>query len=344
MDSSPCLKLGQHGLDALRFRIAVAGLRFDKQVRVHDQIFQRMPAAYHVGAVQDVLGGGRHFVHVQMNHVGIQKINVRHQLRFGVGRGVRFAQHEAHQAGDVLVLVGNLEGEITNETVGLLHDAGGQVVQKIRLAAVGHSGDDDKAPYIGGVEDAVRQRSVTDAVAVVVFTVQHADYFVLAFGYGDDIRGAGGTSAVDDAAYHFGAIASHYVAYVLAVARKGGEKTAGIKILGKMFGKGASGAVGVAADYDVLHLVQPRDEGFETFAQVACRAGRYADDIVISRFHQYQHVLASFGDDESGDGFLFYQQRVDAVDVIRSARRGGRVLTPEFAVRCGFPFLDFCGG
>ena len=294
-----------------------------------------MPAAYQIGPMQDISGSGRHLVHIQMNHVSVQKINIGRQLFVGIGGGVGFAQQQMDQVGDMLVLVRHLEGEVAHEAFRVAHDAAGQVIQEISLSAVGHSGHDDQASYVGGVENAVGQRSVAHAVAMVVFAVQHVYHFLPALFHRDDIGGLAGTGIVYDVTHHFGAVELHHIAYVLASSGQDGEKAACPEIIGKMFYQYAPGQVGVTADHDVLYLVQPGDEGLEAFCQVACRSRGYADDMAVSCFHQCQRVFSSFYDNEPGDDFLFHQQRVDAVYVIGGAWRGGRILTPEFAVRQG---------
>ena len=109
--------------------------------RPHDwkrvQIFQRLPAAYQIGPVQNVSGSGRHFVHIQMNHVSVQKINIGCQLLVGIGGGVGFAQQQVYQVCYMLVLVRNFEREVAYKAFRVAHDAAGQVVQKIRFSAVG---------------------------------------------------------------------------------------------------------------------------------------------------------------------------------------------------------------
>lgn len=200
----------------------------------------------------------------------------------------------------MLVLVRHLEGEVAHKAFRVAHDAAGQVVQKISLSAVGHSGHDNQAARVGGVENAVGQRSVAHAVAVVVFAVQHVYHFLPALFHGDDIGGLAGTGIVNDGSHHFGAVELHHVAYVLASSGQDGEKAARPEVVGKTFYQCAPGQVGVTADYDVLHLVQPGDEGLEAFGQVGCRSRWHADDMAVSRFHQYQRVFSAFHDDEAG--------------------------------------------
>lgn len=321
--TSPCLKLGEHCLDALRFGFAVAALCFDEKIGVYHQIFQRMCAAHPVGTVQDVFGRGRYFVHIQMNHVGIQKVKIGRQLSVGISGGVGFAQHQAHQPGDVLVLVGNLKGKIAYKPVGLLHDAAGQVVQKIGLAAVGHAGYDDEPADVGGMEDAVGQRAVAHAVTVVVFAVEHTDDFIPSLRHGDDIGGVAYACSVDDTAHHFDAVLQHHVAYVLASAGQGDEEAAGVEVVRQPLGECAAGQVGITADHDVVHLFQPWEKRFEGFAQVACGSRRYADDISVAGFCQHQRVFFAFHHDDPRNGFFLHEQRIEAVDVVRGARRGG---------------------
>ena len=107
----PRLETGQHQLDALGFGLAFSALRLYKKIRVYHQIFQRLPAAYQIGPVQNVSGSGRHFVHIQMNHVSVQKINIGCQLLVGIGGGVGFAQQQVYQVCYMLVLVRNFERE-----------------------------------------------------------------------------------------------------------------------------------------------------------------------------------------------------------------------------------------
>ena len=166
----------------------------------------------------------------------------------------------------MFVLVGNLKGEIAYKPVGLLHDAAGQVVQKISLAAVGHSGYDDEPADVGGMEDTVGQRAVSHTVTVVVFAVEHTDDFILPLGYGDDIGGVARACSVDDAAHHFDAVLQHHVAYVLASAGQGDKEAAGVEVVRQPFGQCAAGQVGVTADNDVFHLFQPWEKRFEGFA------------------------------------------------------------------------------
>ena len=69
-------------------------------------------------------------------------------------------------------------------------------------------------------------------------------------------------------------------------------------------------------------MVYPRFEGFETFGEIACSSVGYANNVMIACFFECKHIFFTFGDDESGDGFLGYLQRIDAVDVVRWARCG----------------------
>lgn len=78
-----------------------------------------------------------HFVHIQMNHVSVQKINIGCQLLVGIGGGVGFAQQQVYQVCYMLVLVRNLEREVAYEAFRVAHDAAGQVVQKIRFPLLG---------------------------------------------------------------------------------------------------------------------------------------------------------------------------------------------------------------
>jgi len=52
-------------------------------------------------------------------------------------------------------------------------------------------------------------------------------------------------------------------------------------------------------------------EGFETFGEIACRSVGYADNVMIACFFECKHIFFTFGDDESGDGFLGYLQTKD---------------------------------
>ena len=264
----PRLETGQHRLDALGFGLAFSALRLYKKIRVYHQIFQRLPAAYQIGPVQNVSGSGRHFVHIQMNHVSVQKINIGCQLLVGIGGGVGFAQQQVYQVCYMLVLVRNFEREVAYKAFRVAHDAAGQVVQKIRFSAVGHTGHDDQAACVGGMENAVGQGAVAHAVAVVVFAVQHIHHLFPALFYSDDIGGVAGTGIFYDALHHFGAVKIHHIAYVFASSGQGGEKAACSEVVGQMFHQCASGQVGVTADHDVLHLVQPGSECLELFARL----------------------------------------------------------------------------
>ena len=72
--ASPALQLGEHGLDGLRLGGGGAGLYFEEQVWVDDQVLQGHDAPHLVGTVKDVLGCGRHFVQVEVHHVGVQVV------------------------------------------------------------------------------------------------------------------------------------------------------------------------------------------------------------------------------------------------------------------------------
>ena len=288
-----------------------------------------------------------------MNHVSVQKINIGRQLLVRIGGGVGFAQQQMHQVRYMLVLVRHFEGKVAHEAFRIAHDAAGQVVQKIRLSAVGHAGHDHQAACVGGMENPVGQGAVAHAVAVVVSAVQHVYHLFTALFHGDDIGGVAGTGIFYDALHHSGAVQFHHIAYVLASSGQGGEKAACPEVVGQMFYQRASGQVGVTTHHDVLHLVQPGGECLEAFCQIACRSRGHADDVSVSRFHQYQRVFSAFHDDEAGDGLLLHQQWVDAVYVVGGARCGGRILTPEFAVGHGgffrsCPVRNFgpsgCGG
>ena len=87
-----------------------------------------------------------------MNHVSVQKINIGCQLLVGIGGGVGFAQQQVYQVCYMLVLVRNFEREVAYKAFRVAHDAAGQVVQKIRFSAVGHTGHDDQAACVGGME------------------------------------------------------------------------------------------------------------------------------------------------------------------------------------------------
>ena len=75
-------------------------------------------------------------------------------------RRVHLAQHQADKICHVLVLVGNLKGEVAHVTSRLGHEAAGQVVQKIRLAAVGLSGGNYQSALVGGMKHPVGKRTV----------------------------------------------------------------------------------------------------------------------------------------------------------------------------------------
>ena len=241
---------------------------------------------------------------VEVNHVLVQITDDGLQLLPGIVGGVHLAQHQLDEMRHVLVLVRHFEREITDVTPGFGHQPASEVVQEVCLSAVGLSGADNQASLVGGVKYVVRQRAVAYVIPVVVFTVQGVQNLICPLADGDDIRGVLRACRFDNFMYHFHAVGGKYVGDILAVAGQRGEQAAGAEVVGQVFDECPSGQVAVSADYDVLHLVQPGVEGFETFGQVACRPVGHADDVRVSGFIQGQHVLSSFGDNQAPDVFF----------------------------------------
>ena len=104
------------------------------------------------------------------------------------------------------------------------------------------------------------------------------------------------------------------------------------EVFGEVPGQGASRQVGIAADNHLADLVEPAVEGFEGAAQVAGGSVGHADDMRVAGFEERQYVFLALGDDEPGYLVVGHQQRVDAVDVVGRAGRGGRVLCPELGI------------
>ena len=328
----PRLHLRQHALDGLRLRVVASGFHFHKEVRVDDEVLQRHGAFHPLRALYDVGGRGRNLVQVQMHHVPVQERDDGLQLFAGVCRRVHLAQHQADKICHVFVLVGNLKGEVAHVTSRLGHEAAGQVVQKIGLAAVGLSGGNYQSALVGWMEHPVGKRTVTHIVAVVVIAVQHVHNLIRTFAHGDDVRRTVRTCRTDNLAHHIGAVRHKHVGYVLAAAGQDGEQASRTEIVGKMLHKRSSGQVAVAANHQLLHPVQPEAESLETFGKVACRAVGHADDIQVARLAQGQHIPFPFGDNQARNILFGNQQRVDTVDVVRRARRGGRILAPAFGI------------
>ncbi len=151
---------------------------------------------------------------------------------------------------------------------------------------------------------------------------------------GDNQFGGMGGRLVEHVAvqHHIGAVRHKHVGYILAAAGQDGEQASRTEIVGKMLHKRPSGQVAVAANHQLLHPVQPGAESLETFGKVACRAVGHADDIRIARLAQRQHIPFPFGDNQARNILFGNQQRVDTVDVVRRARRGGRILAPTFGI------------
>ncbi len=340
---------GEHGLDGLRFGDSLSAVHFHKEVWVDDKVFQRHSAAHFFGTGNDVVRRGRGFLEIDMHRVGIQVVYQRLELfRFILG-GVRLAQHQVDQMGEMLVLVRHFEGEITDVSAGLCHQAAGEVVQKIGFAGIGFSGFNNQSALVGGMKYVIRQRAVAHFVAVVVFAVEHVHDFLSALAYGDNVRRAEGMRRVDDVAHHIGTVSGHHVIDVLAVAGQADEQASRAEIVGEVLGQRSSGQVGVSADDEFVHLVQPGGEGFEYFLQVGGGAVGHADDVLEAGFEQGERVFLAFVDDEAGDSLGGAdEQRVDAVDIIGGARRGGRVLAPAFGIErfsgAVFAFGKLTGG
>ena len=89
---------------------------------------------------------------------------------------------------NVLILVGNLEREKADVAPGLGHEVASQVIQKIRLAAVGLPGNDYQSALIGGMKHLVGQRAIAHIVSMIVFATQHVQHLIRPFAYGDDVR------------------------------------------------------------------------------------------------------------------------------------------------------------
>ena len=332
VDAPPCLHLRQHALDGLRLGAVAARFHLHEEVRVHDEILQREGAAHAVGHAQDVVGRGRHLVQVEVHHVAVEETDDGLQLFAGVGQGVHFAQHQLDEVGDVLVLVRHLEGKVADVTPGFCHQAAGEVVQEVGLAAVGLSGHNDQSALVGGMENVVGERAVTHFVAVVEVAVEDAQYLVGAIFHGDDVRGVLRAGGVDDPAHHIRTVGGEHVGDVLAISRQDGEEAAGAEVVGKVLDERPPGQVAVTADHEVARLEQPGFKGFEALAEVARRTVGHADDVRITRFVQRQDVFFALGDDDPADALVCHAQGVDAVDAVGRTGGGGRILAPKLGV------------
>ena len=235
----------------------------------------------------------------------------------------------------MLVLVGHLEGEIAHIAPRLGHKAASQVIQEIRLAAIGLSGGDYQPALVGGMKHMVGKRTVTHIVTVVVIAAQHIHNLIRTLTYRDDVRRMVRTRRVDNLTYHTGTVHHKYVGYILTTAGQYGEQATRTEIVGKMLHKRSSGQVAVAANHQFPHPVQPGAESLKAFGKVACRAVGYADDVRISRLMQGQHIPFTFGDNQTRNVLFGNPQRIDAVDIVRRARRGGRLLAPALGITGG---------
>lgn len=269
---------------------------------------------------------------IQMHHVGVQKRDNGLQLLPGICRHVHFAQHQPDEVRNVLILVGNLEREKADVAPGLGHEVASQVIQKIRLAAVGLPGNDYQSALIGGMKHLVGQRAIAHIVSMIVFATQHVQHLIRPFAYGDDVRRMPRTCRVDNLAHHTGTVCHKHIGYVLAAAGQSGEQAAGPEVVGKVLHECPPRQVAVTANHQFAHLVQPGNKSLETFAKVACSAVGHTDDIRVARLVQSQHIPSSFGDNQTGNTLFGNPQRVDAVDIIGRTRRSGRILTPAFGV------------
>ena len=239
--TSPRLHLRQHGFDGLRLRIVTSGFHFHEKIRVDDEILQRYGAFHPFRTLYDVGGCGRNLVQIQVRHVSVQKRDDGLQLFTGICRRVHLTQHQADKIRHVLVLVGHLEGEIAHIAPRLGHKAASQVIQEVRLAAIGFSGGDYQPALVGGMKHMVGKRTVSHIVTVVVIAAQHIHNLIRTLTYRDDVRRMMRTRRVDNLTYHTGAVHHKHVGYILTTAGQYGEQATRTEIVGKMLHKRSSG-------------------------------------------------------------------------------------------------------
>ena len=267
-----------------------------------------------------------------MHHVCVQIADDGRQFLPGIPGGIHLSQCQPDQMGNVLVLVRHFEGEVTHLPSRLHHQSARQVVQKVRLPAVRLARHDDEPADVRRMKHPVGQWPEAHIIPLVETAVQHVQHLLRPFLHGDDVVGREGRSRLDDAPHGIHPVGSQHIGNVLAVGRQVHHQTAWSEVVRQFLDQGPSRQVRVAAQHHVIHRCQPRLESLESLVRHARSPVGHTDDMSITRFQQAQHILFALGDDETVDDLILYQQRIDAVDVIGSARRGRRVLVPVFQI------------
>ena len=323
----PLLEGDEHAADALGLALAVRQPQVEVEVRVDDEEVERTRLQQRVGSAEDVLGRRPLVVgERQVAEVLVERVEERAQVVVAELRQVRLSREEAHVTGRVGHLVGHLERAEGDMAVAVDHEVGTDIVEDVGLTGARRTGDDDHAAHVGEVEGVVREGAVAEVVAVVVVAAQTGGDIVAQRADGDEVVLGDERGPLDDGAHGLHAVLHEDVADVLASRGQRAERAAASEMVGEVLLEFASRAVAVAADDDAVHPVQPRLEGLEGGDNIRLGTVGDADDMAVARLVERQHVLLALGDDDAVDGLAARQGGVDAVDVVRGAGLGGRLL------------------